>query len=110
MLVARGEPPLQRTPRECEAAGAASTLVVPADVGDDAEVEKLLIAVTSQHGRIDAVVHCAGVVAYGRTEEVPADVFEGVLRTNLTARSTWPGTRSRSCAASATAHSCCSAR
>ncbi len=84
VLVARGEPPLQQVARECEAAGAASTLVLPTDVGDDAEVEKMIAAVTSQHGRIDAVVHCAGVVAYGRTEEVPAEVFDGVLRTNLT--------------------------
>jgi short-subunit dehydrogenase len=84
VLVARGEPPLQQVARECEAEGAASTLVLPTDVGVDAEVEKMITAVTSQHGRIDAVVHCAGVVAYGRTEEVPADVFEGVLRTNLT--------------------------
>lgn len=83
VLVARGEPPLQQVARECEAEGAASTLVLPTDVGDDAEVEKLVTAVTSQHGRIDAVVHCAGVVAYGRTEEVPAEVFEGVMRTNL---------------------------
>lgn len=84
VLVARGEPPLQQVARECEAEGAASTLVLPTDVGDDAEVEKMMTAVTSQHGRLDALVHCAGVVAYGRTEEVPAEVFEGVLRTNLT--------------------------
>jgi len=84
VLVARGEPPLQQVARECEAEGAASTLVLPTDVGDDAGVEKMITAVTSQHGRIDAVLHCAGVVAYGRTEEVPAEVFEGVLRTNLT--------------------------
>ena len=83
VLVARGEPPLQQVARECEARGAASTLVLPADVGDDAEVEKAFTAVTSQHGGIDAVVHCAGVVAYGRTEEVPVEVFDGVLRTNL---------------------------
>ncbi len=83
VLVARGEPPLQQVARECEAAGAASTLVLTTDVGDDAEVEKMVTAVTSQHGRIDAVIHCAGVVAYGRTEEVPAEVFDGVLHTNL---------------------------
>lgn len=84
VLVARGEPPLQQVAQECAAAGAASTLVLPTDVGDDAEVEKMMTAVTSQHGRVDALIHCAGVVAYGRTEEVPADVFDGVLRTNLT--------------------------
>jgi len=84
VLVARGEPPLQQVAQECETSGAASTLVLTTDVGDDAQVDKMVTAVTSQHGRIDAVVHCAGVVAYGRTEEVPAEVFEGVLRTNLT--------------------------
>lgn len=84
VLVARGEPPLQQVARECESAGAASTLVLPTDVGDDTEVEKMITAVTAQHGRIDGVVHCAGVVAYGRTEDVPVDVFDGVLRTNLT--------------------------
>lgn len=84
VLVARGEPPLQETALECDANGAASTLVLPTDVGDDSEVDKMITAVTSQHGRIDAVVHCAGVVAYGRTEDVPAEVFEGVLRTNVT--------------------------
>ena len=83
VLVARGEPPLQQVARECEANGAASTLVVPTDVGVDAEVEKLFAAVTAQHGRVDAVLHCAGVVAYGRTEDVPVEVFDGVLRTNL---------------------------
>jgi NAD(P)-dependent dehydrogenase (short-subunit alcohol dehydrogenase family) len=83
VLVARGEPPLQQVAQECEAKGAGSTLVVPTDVGVDAEVEKLVTAVTSQHGRLDAVVHCAGVVAYGRTEDVPVEVFDQVLRTNL---------------------------
>ena len=29
------------------------------------------------------MAHCAGVAAYGRTEDVPLEVFEGVLRTNL---------------------------
>jgi len=29
------------------------------------------------------VVHSAGVVAYGRLEDVPPEVFDGVLRTNL---------------------------
>ncbi|MCW2769146.1 MAG: hypothetical protein JWR27_579 [Aeromicrobium sp.] len=83
VLVARGEPPLQETSRECESRGAASTAVHLADVGDDAAVEKLVAEVLQRHGRIDAVVHCAGVVAYGRTEDVPAEVFDGVLRTNL---------------------------
>jgi NAD(P)-dependent dehydrogenase (short-subunit alcohol dehydrogenase family) len=40
-------------------------------------------AALQRHGRIDAAVQSAGVVAYGRTEEMPTAVFDGVVRTNL---------------------------
>jgi NAD(P)-dependent dehydrogenase (short-subunit alcohol dehydrogenase family) len=58
-------------------------MVLPADVGDDAAVASVVRQVVERHGRIDAVVSNAGVVSYGRTEEVPAEVFDRVLRTNL---------------------------
>ena len=83
VLVARGAGVLEDVARECRTSGAASVLVVPTDVGDDAAVEACFAQVHDKHGRLDAVVHSAGVVAYGRTEEVPAEVFDGVLRTNL---------------------------
>jgi NAD(P)-dependent dehydrogenase (short-subunit alcohol dehydrogenase family) len=54
-----------------------------ADVGDDAAVEKCFSEVLERHAGIDAVVHSAGVVAYGRTEDVPPELFDAVLRTNL---------------------------
>ncbi|WP_121258366.1 SDR family NAD(P)-dependent oxidoreductase [Nocardioides ferulae] len=83
VLVARGEVSLKEVADECELAGAASTTVLPTDVGDDAAVERCIAETLERFGRIDAVVNAAGVVAYGRTEEVPAPVFDGVLRTNL---------------------------
>ncbi|QNN53462.1 SDR family NAD(P)-dependent oxidoreductase [Nocardioides mesophilus] len=83
VLVARGRSALLRTESECETAGAASTMVVAADVADNEAMDKMVTEVLGRHGRIDAVVNSAGVVAYGRLEEVPADVFEGVIRTNL---------------------------
>ena len=83
VLVARDEASLELAAKECERAGAASTLVVPTDVGDDAAVQRCIAQVRDRHGRIDAVVNSAGVVAYGRAEEVPQEVFDGVLRTNL---------------------------
>ena len=83
VLVARDEDSLELAAKECERAGAASTLVVPTDVGDDAAVQRCIARVLDRHGRLDAVVNSAGVVAYGRAEEVPAEVFDGVLRTNL---------------------------
>ncbi|MEV7428016.1 SDR family NAD(P)-dependent oxidoreductase [Nocardioides sp. NPDC092400] len=83
VLAARGVGSLDLVAAECDDAGAASTTVVPTDVGDDAAVAALVEAVLARHGRIDVFVSSAGVVAYGRTEEVPQEVFDGVLRTNL---------------------------
>jgi len=83
VLAARDERTLKETAIECDAAGAASTLVVPTDVGDDEAVAACIRQVLDRHGRLDGVAHCAGVVAYGRIEDVPPEVFEGVLRTNL---------------------------
>jgi NAD(P)-dependent dehydrogenase (short-subunit alcohol dehydrogenase family) len=59
-------------------------MVVPTDVRDDEAVEACLGEVVAHHGLVDVVVHCAGVVAYGRTEEVPAAVFDGVIAANVT--------------------------
>jgi short-subunit dehydrogenase len=84
VLVAREESTLVDVEKECLTAGAASTLVVPADVGDDADAARCVAAALRVTGSLDVLVHAAGVVAYGRTEEVPAEVFDGVLRTNVT--------------------------
>ena len=99
-LLARSEDPLDRVARSCQDAGAASVTVVRADVGRDEEVRWAVEAVVAENGRLDAVVHSAGVVAYGRTEEVPVDVVDGVLRTNVSGafnvvRHVLPGMRAR---------------
>lgn len=83
VLVARSRNTLEQVADECRAAGAASVQVVPTDVSDDDAVAACVRSVTDRHGRIDAVVHAAGVAAYGRTEDVPVEVFDAVVRTNL---------------------------
>ena len=83
VLMARGRLALEDTARECRSVGARSVLVVPADVRDDKAVSACVQETLDQHGRIDAVVHCAGVVSYGRTEDVPPEIFEAVLTTNI---------------------------
>jgi short-subunit dehydrogenase len=82
-LVARDETALKDTARRCESVGAASATVCAADVGDDAAMAWCIDETVERHGHLDAVVHCAAVIAYGRTEEIPTDVFDRVLRTNL---------------------------
>jgi len=83
VLVARNEESLHDVAAECETRGAASTLVVATDVGDDAAVERMVKAVLAEHGWIDAVLHCAGIVTYGRTEKTSQEDFAQVVQTNL---------------------------
>jgi NAD(P)-dependent dehydrogenase (short-subunit alcohol dehydrogenase family) len=83
VLAARSEESLAEVAQECTGRGAGSVLVVPTDVGDDDAVAALVERTVAEHGRLDAVVNAAGVVAYGPTEEVPREVFDRVLRTNL---------------------------
>jgi NAD(P)-dependent dehydrogenase (short-subunit alcohol dehydrogenase family) len=79
VLASRDKAALESVAEEC----AGETLVVPTDVGSDDEVAALVDATLERYGRIDVVVSNAGVVSYGRTEDVPVEVFDGVLRTNL---------------------------
>jgi short-subunit dehydrogenase len=83
VLLARGLGPLEQAAQECRELGAASATPVSVDVGDAAAVQSAVDGVVAELGRIDVVVNSAGVVAYGRFEEVPSDVFAGVQRTNV---------------------------
>ena len=83
VLVSRGEESLEETAAACRAAGAASASVEAFDVADDEAVATGIAHVVEQHGRIDVVVHSAGVVTYGRTEQVSAEDFAAVVSTNL---------------------------
>ena len=59
------------------------TLVVRTDVSHAEQVDALMDAAVARFGRVDAVVHSAAVLAYGRFEDVPADVFEQTLDITL---------------------------
>ena len=82
VLSSRSLEALHRAEDACRDAGAAGTLVVPADVADDDAVETVLAEALDRFGRVDAWVTTAAVVAYGRFEDVPADVFRKVIETN----------------------------
>jgi NAD(P)-dependent dehydrogenase (short-subunit alcohol dehydrogenase family) len=79
VLVARGGDSLEAAAGEVRAAGAAAVAVCPADVTDEDAVRAAVDAAVEQFGRLDAVVHAAQVMAYGRIEELPRDVFETVV-------------------------------
>ena len=98
VLMARSLKPLRETAAECLGVGAASAKALSVDVTDAAAVAAAFDAVRDERGRIDAVVQSAGVAAYGRFDQVPAEVFEGVITTNVfgaanVARSSLPAMR-----------------
>ena len=54
-----------------------------ADVTDEASVRAAVDGCLAEHGRLDALVLTAQVVAYGTVEEVPPEIFGRVLDTGL---------------------------
>jgi NAD(P)-dependent dehydrogenase (short-subunit alcohol dehydrogenase family) len=82
VLAARGAESLAAAARECEAAGA-EVLVALTDVSDEDDVRRLADTAVARFGRVDAWVHTAAVVAYGRFEDVPSGVFRQVLDTGI---------------------------
>ncbi len=91
VLASRSAEALADVERECRAVaprqrsrtGALRVSVVPTDVSLRSSVEHLFAEALARHGRIDAVVHSPAVVAYGHFEDVPAEVFDQVIATNL---------------------------
>jgi short-subunit dehydrogenase len=81
VLAARSKDALEQARQECVARGAEDVLVVPTDVAEALEVEALFAAAEEAFGQVDAVVHAAGVLAYGRFVDVPAEVFDRVVAT-----------------------------
>lgn len=84
VLASRSNDVLEEVRQECVARGAADVLVVPTDVGDRDAVDALFDTATQALGRVDGVVHGAAVLAYGRFEDVPAEVFDRTVTTNVT--------------------------
>jgi NAD(P)-dependent dehydrogenase (short-subunit alcohol dehydrogenase family) len=79
VLVARGRESLEEAAEEVRAAGAAAVVVRPADVTDEDAVRGAVDAAVEEFGRLDAVVHAAQVMAYGRIEDLPREIFETVV-------------------------------
>jgi short-subunit dehydrogenase len=82
VLAARSADTLEQVRQECRARGAAEVVVRVTDVADREGVDAL-VAEGAALGPVDGVVHCAGVLAYGRFVDVPAEDFDRVLQTNV---------------------------
>ena len=84
LLAARRVEKLQEVARQIEANGGLAE-VSACDVGDSAQVEKLLETAWNRFGRVDILVNNAGIVPDGGVmpEKVPHDLFEQTVRINL---------------------------
>ncbi|WP_428339472.1 SDR family NAD(P)-dependent oxidoreductase [Mycobacterium sp.] len=82
-LASRSEAALELVAEECRAAGAADVIVLSVDIAEADQVHKLFDSTLAQFGRIDVVAQCAALTAFGRFEDLPVEVFDTVVRTNL---------------------------
>ncbi|MBM0277865.1 SDR family NAD(P)-dependent oxidoreductase [Micromonospora tarensis] len=80
VLAARATDTLTEVRAEC---ADAEVLTVPTDINEPAALEALAGAAVDRFGRVDVWVHTAAVMVYGRFDEVPAPVFDQVVRTDL---------------------------
>jgi NAD(P)-dependent dehydrogenase (short-subunit alcohol dehydrogenase family) len=82
VLLARSAHRLEALRADVAAIGA-SALVTVADVADADAVDAAFAAAVDRFGGVDVVVHAAAVVAYGRFDEVPRDVWDRVVDVNV---------------------------
>ncbi|MGL5853492.1 MAG: SDR family NAD(P)-dependent oxidoreductase, partial [Phycicoccus sp.] len=82
VLVARSQASLDEVAMECAVLGGRA-VPHPADVADRDEVDRAVAVAVAEFGRLDAVVHAAAVISYGRFEDLPPEHFDAVVRTNL---------------------------
>jgi 3-oxoacyl-[acyl-carrier protein] reductase len=69
-----------RNPADWEAP---NYLHVQADVAKEAEVRSLMRRISKLHGRLDAVINCAGAATMNHVLLTPATTLEDLLRTNV---------------------------
>lgn len=82
VLAARGKEGLDEAVALCRDLGAVA-LAVPTDVSDASKVQDLANLALQFNGRIDIWVNNAGVMATGKMEDMPPEVIEQVIKTNL---------------------------
>lgn len=82
LLTARRGEALEEVAGECRGKGATVT-VVPADVTDLGAMKEIARRAVAEFGRLDVWVNNAAVVAYGRIEEMPVELWRRVLEVNL---------------------------
>jgi NAD(P)-dependent dehydrogenase (short-subunit alcohol dehydrogenase family) len=83
VLTARRAEALSEAAAKIEETGQKVT-TVSCDVGDEASVEAMVQQVIDEYGRIDVLVTTAGIADRYPAEDMPVEVFQRVMDTNVT--------------------------
>lgn len=82
VIVARGEKGINEAVKRCKEIGG-EVVGISADVSVAAHVEKITTETLHHFGKIDVWINNAGVMANGKFEEIPMEIHEQVIKTNL---------------------------
>lgn len=82
VLAARGEEALKKALQQCQDLGA-TVVYKTTDTSNAKEVEELVNFTLKHFSQIDFWINNAGVMASGKFEEIPMEVSEQVIKTNL---------------------------
>ncbi|MDE5518202.1 MULTISPECIES: SDR family NAD(P)-dependent oxidoreductase [Elizabethkingia] len=82
VIVARGQKGIDEVVELCKGLGV-EVLGISADTSIATDIERVAEETLSRFGRIDIWVNNAGVMASGKFEEIPMEIHEQVIKTNL---------------------------
>ncbi|ADB32877.1 short-chain dehydrogenase/reductase SDR [Kribbella flavida DSM 17836] len=82
VLAGRSRVTLEEVARGCRDRGVRA-VVVPTDVSEPAQTDALVDTALAELGRVDVVVHCAAVLAYGEFGKIPSEVVDRVLKVDI---------------------------
>ena len=82
VLAARNKRALGEVAEACQESGA-EVLVVPTDVSNEQEVQRLADVTVKKFGAVDVWINNAAVTAVGLFTDTPADAFRKVVETNF---------------------------
>ncbi len=90
-IISRTESELIETARLC----GEGALALAGDVSDPIEVDRMVGLILGRMGRVDALVHCAGVAPSATIEQMTIEQWQSIINTNLSpiiyfCRLLWP--------------------
>src|ERR1700761_7377597 len=83
VLASRSDETLQLVAEECRMEGATEVVVQATDIADADQVQRLFDTAIARFGGVDIAIQCAATTAFGRFEDLPVEIFDAVVRTNL---------------------------